>query len=102
MHQVFRGNLRLGGFSEKWRSNEFSQVFERMNTRDSQIQVSEYCDFGRYPVVDQGQDQVVAFSDRTDKRFQCPKDGLIIFGDHTRTVKFIGEDFVIGADGTQV
>ena len=28
--------------------------------------------------------------------------GVIVFGDHTRNVKFINEDFIIGADGTKL
>lgn len=89
-------------FSEKWKTENFDQVVQRLNGKDYQIQVSEYCDYGPYPVIDQGQEQIAAFSDRADKLFRCPKDGLIVFGDHTRAVKFIDMDFVIGADGTQL
>lgn len=102
MHQIFKGQVRFAGFEEKWRFGTFSQIFHRINSRGHQIQASEYCDFGRYPVVDQGQASIVAFSDRTDKVLRCLKDGLIIFGDHTRRVKFIDRDFIIGADGTQI
>ena len=45
---------------------------------------------------------VIGFSDKADKRVQCPEGGVIVFGDHTCFVKFIDFDFLVGADGTQV
>lgn len=102
MHLFLTGKVRLPGFREEWKTAKFAQVFQRLNGKDYQVQVSEYCEHGLYPVVDQGQEMFAAFSDRYDKVFRCSKDGLIIFGDHTRTVKFIDIDFVIGADGTQL
>ena len=74
----------------------------RLNVKAHQIQTSDYQTTGRYPVVDQGEEQVIGFSDRHDKRFRCPEAGVIVFGDHTCIVKFIDFDFLVGADGTQV
>ena len=102
MHLLLTRKMRLFGFQKEWKRAAFSQVFQRLNGKDNQVQVSEYCEHGLYPIVDQGQEKIVAFSDRSDKVFRCSKGGLIIFGDHTRTVKFIDRDFVIGADGTQL
>ena len=102
MQQLLTGKTRLPGFRGPWETENFEQVFQRLNGKDYQIQLSEYYDHGPYPVIDQSQEQIAAFSDRIDKLFRCPKDGLIIFGDHTRIVKFIDMDFVIGADGTQL
>ena len=45
---------------------------------------------------------VVAFSDDEEKVFTCPDEGVIIFGDHTRELKYVDFNFVIGAEGTQV
>lgn len=102
MHQIFNKYIRLGEFSGEWQVDDFARIFERVSTSSHQVQASEYRNFGRYPIVDQGKNHVAAYSDRADKLFRCAKDGLIVFGDHTRTVKFIGTDFVIGADGTQI
>lgn len=102
MQQLLTGRTRLPGFSGKWEVRSFGSVLIRLNAKAHQIQTSDYQQSGRFAVVDQGQDFVVGFSDRVEKRLQCPEDGLIVFGDHTCIVKFIDFDFVVGADGTQV
>ena len=93
---------RLPGFSGEWETKRFGEVFKRLNGKAHQVQTSEYSTHGLHPVIDQGQDAIVAFSDRTDKLFKCLAGGVIVFGDHTRIVKFIDVNFLIGADGTQL
>jgi type I restriction enzyme S subunit len=102
MRQLLAGETRLPGFSGGWASAPFCRVLERVNAKAYQIPTSEYLATGALPVVDQGKDAIVGFSDRQDKRFHCPAEGVIVFGDHTCNVKFVDFDFVIGADGTQV
>jgi len=102
MQQLLSGRLRLSGFREDWDHLPFPKVLKRTNAKEYQIQTSEYRVTGLLPVVDQGKDPVVGFSDRIDKRFRCPEGGVIVFGDHTRVVKFVDFDFVVGADGTQI
>ncbi len=102
MQQLLTGQTRLPGFSEAWETTSFENVFSRVNAKENQIQTLEYQATGAFPVVDQGKEPVVGFSDRADKRFRCPQGGVIIFGDHTCIVKFVEFDFVVGADGTQI
>jgi type I restriction enzyme, S subunit len=102
MQQLLSGKTRLPGFGGEWEVKPFSAVLNRLNAKSHQIQASEYQEIGRFPVVDQGKDFVVGFSDREDKRFRCPDGGVIVFGDHTCIVKFIDFDFLVGADGTQI
>lgn len=102
MQQLLTGKTRLPGFTGEWKAKAFVEVLVRLNAKGSQIQVSEYQSAGRYPVIDQGKETVVGFSDREDKRFKCPVGGVMVFGDHTCIVKFIAGDFVVGADGTQI
>ena len=102
MQQLLSGQKRLPGFSGEWESASFESVFRKLNSKEYQIQTGEYQTTGILPVVDQGKELVVGFSDREDKRFHCPKKGVIVFGDHTCIVKFVDFDFVVGADGTQI
>ena len=102
MQQLLTGKTRLPGFGGEWEAKPFSAVLNRLNAKSHQIQASEYQEAGKFPVVDQGKDFVVGFSDREDKRFRCPDGGVIVFGDHTCIVKFINFDFLVGADGTQI
>lgn len=87
---------------KEWPTLPFARVFRRVDSKSHQIQTSEYGEYGTYPVIDQGQSPVVAYSDKVDKVLRCPPGGLIVFGDHTRVVKYADQDFVVGADGTQI
>jgi type I restriction enzyme S subunit len=102
MQQLLTGQARLPGFHGEWEEKTFSAVLVRLNAKAYQIQTSDYRLSGRYPVVDQGKEAVIGFSDKEDKRLRCPDGGVIVFGDHTCVVKFIDFDFLVGADGTQV
>ena len=102
MQQLLTGQTRLPGFRGEWEVRPFDSVLSRSNAKAHQIQTSDYQVIGTYPVVDQGKEAIVGFSDREDKRFRCPDGGVIVFGDHTCFVKFVDFDFVVGADGTQI
>jgi len=100
LHSPFK--KRLPGFSGEWITIPFGDVLSRINVKAHQIQASDYQTAGQYPVVDQGKEPVIGYSDRHDKSFRCPEGGVIVFGDHTCIVKFIDFNFLVGADGTQV
>ena len=88
-----------------WKVFDFKNIFRKLNAKRQQrqqIQTKEYQQSGKYPVIDQGKQKVVAYSDNSSKVFSCPNDGLIVFGDHTREIKFVDYDFIVGADGTQL
>ncbi len=89
-------------FSGEWETKRFEEVFKRLNGNFHKIPTSEYSFNGLHPVIDQGQKTIIAYSDRTEKLFKCPANGVIVFGDHTRIVKYVDMDFLIGADGTQL
>lgn len=102
MQELLTGKRRLPGFSGEWVENSFSDLFDHVSSRDHQIQTTEYLDYGLFPVIDQGKEKVVAYSDDYTKIINPPRDGAIVFGDHTRIVKHINGSFIIGADGVQV
>jgi type I restriction enzyme, S subunit len=102
MQQLLTGQTRLPGFHGEWDVEPFAAVLARLNAKAHQIQTSDYQSSGRYPVVDQGKEAVIGFSDNEEKRLRCPAGGVIVFGDHTCIVKFIDFDFLVGADGTQI
>jgi type I restriction enzyme, S subunit len=64
------------------------------------IPASEILKSGSIPVIDQSKDFICGFTNDEDALIcGSPK---IIFGDHTRILKFINFDFARGADGTQM
>jgi len=78
----------------------FEKAFVSEAVGKLKIKESEYKSLGDIPVVDQGQKLVSGYTDRSDYlRNAFP---YIIFGDHTRAVKFIDFPFVVGADGVKL
>lgn len=65
------------------------------------IQSSDYLLEGSIPVIDQSTYLIAGYTDEASALIKTTN-GAIVFGDHTRIVKFIGFDFARGADGTQV
>jgi type I restriction enzyme S subunit len=102
MQQLLTGKKRLAGFSGEWEVKRFKDIFDRGNSKIHQIKTSDYQDSGDFPIIDQGKDLIVGYSDKKEKSYKCSKDGVIVFGDHTCIIKFINFDFVVGADGTQI
>ncbi|HFU4562226.1 TPA: restriction endonuclease subunit S [Streptococcus suis] len=70
-------------------------------TKDHQIKHSDIKEIGMFPVVSQSQVLVEGFSDDKTKVLDN-QEHLIIFGDHTRTVKLIDFSFIVGADGVKI
>ena len=56
---------------------------------------------GMYQVISQSKEYSVGFSD--EKELLITKDlPLIIFGDHSKTIKFVNHEFILGADGVKI
>jgi type I restriction enzyme S subunit len=67
----------------------------------TKLQTKDYRTHGTYPIVDQGLDLIAGWTDCADGVISSPLP-LVVFGDHTRTFKFVDFPFVRGADGTQL
>lgn len=66
----------------------------------TKLQTSDYLDEGTFPIIDQGASFICGYTDDADALW--PYDlPVIVFGDHTRILKFVDFPFAIGADGTQ-
>jgi type I restriction enzyme, S subunit len=85
-----------------WPSLPFSETIRKTRVgRRNQIPASEIKPTGRFPVVDQGQAFIAGYSD-DEKRVIKDELPLVVFGDHTRVIKFVDFPFILGADGTKV
>jgi type I restriction enzyme S subunit len=73
---------------------EKSGAFTKLKSKD-------YFDQGKYPVVDQGDKFISGYINDKSLLYQGDLP-VIIFGDHTRNVKFIDFPFAAGADGTKI
>ncbi|WP_369743066.1 restriction endonuclease subunit S [Pseudidiomarina sp. PP-1MA] len=104
MQQLLTGKKRLldeNGvrFSGEWKFVVFSDAFKIANQKSTQVKSSDYLSFGDVPIVDQGQKLIAGFCNNSEHYKDIP---VIIFGDHTRCIKWVDFAFCPGADGTQI
>lgn len=79
----------------------FEQAVLDVTGGNQRLLTTEYKPAGAIPVIDQGQAEIAGFTD--DLSAACRRDGpVVLFGDHTRTFKFVDFDFALGADGVKV
>lgn len=78
----------------------FEEAFISVPVGKRKIQESEYDLNGSICVIDQGQNLVSGRTDRND--LQIDDGPYIVFGDHTRIVKYVDFPFVAGADGVRL
>lgn len=79
----------------------FEAVFVDLSAGQPKTLARDFLDAGRFPLVDQGQELVGGYTDDESAlcRAQLP---VIVFGDHTRAVKYVDFPFGVGADGVKV
>ena len=68
---------------------------------DKKTKQKDYEKCGQLPIVDQGQLLIGGYSNALENRLICDLP-VIVFGDHTRIVKYINFPFGAGADGIKV
>ena len=82
-----------------WVWVKLGNITYNVGNKNNQIQSKDILKVGSIPVVSQGQNLVDGFCENREKVItNLP---LIMFGDHTRNVKYVDFPFVIGADGTK-
>jgi type I restriction enzyme, S subunit len=84
-----------------WAWLSLDKTFYPLSTNRKKVQLSEIKASGRYPVIDQGQAFIRGYTDNEDVLIKIPGP-VIVFGDHTRELKYVDFDFVAGADGTKI
>ena len=84
-----------------WVWVDINNTFTNITSSKNKVATKDYLKVGKYAVIDQGQDLIGGYSNDEDLIF---KDELpiIIFGDHTRCLKYINFPFIQGADGVKV
>ena len=84
-----------------WAYRDFEDVVNDVTGGNIKTLTSEYLTFGKYPVVDQGKEFLAGYMD--DGSRLCKANlPVVLFGDHTKVLKYIDFDFCLGADGTKI
>ena len=78
----------------------FVQVFDDVTKLGRKIPTTDYAERGAYPIIDQGQDEIAGYTDETEGLFEDVP--AIIFGDHTRVIKYVDTPCFLGADGVKL
>ena len=78
----------------------FDEIFIDKTKYGVKVQTSEYSELGEHIIIDQGQSQIAGYTDREEGLFE--EVPVIVFGDHTRIIKYVDKPFFLGADGVKV
>ena len=78
----------------------FGEIFIDKTKYGVKVQTSEYSELGEHIIIDQGQSQIAGYTDREEGLFE--EVPVIVFGDHTRIIKYVDKPFFLGADGVKV
>jgi type I restriction enzyme S subunit len=86
---------------DSWEWVKYAELVTNISVKNFQVKSSEIQPIGAFPVVSQGQSSIDGFVDDPKKviHLRAP---IVLFGDHTKIVKYIDFDFVVGADGTKI
>ena len=93
-------NGHSGKLPQGWCYCNYKDVFSDVPSKAYQILQSDIQNDGKYPVISQSVNYIEGYTN-TNNVFQH-KIPCIIFGDHTRNVKYVDFDFVVGADGVKI
>ncbi|MBQ9177530.1 MAG: restriction endonuclease subunit S [Prevotella sp.] len=85
---------------EGWTYKKFEDCLVKA-PKAKQVQTSEYNAGSKYPIISQEDKMISGYCDDSSLLYHidCP---IVIFGDHTRVLKYVDFDFVVGADGVKI
>ena len=84
---------------DSWEWTNIETISLLIGGKDNQILAKEILPVGEIPVVSQSKELIDGYCNNRDKIINILP--LVMFGDHTRNVKYIDFEFVVGADGTK-
>ena len=83
-----------------WTYSEFEDCVNKVKY-PQKVKTNDYLPTGLFPVVSQEQEYISGYNDDGSKVFHHTKP-VVVFGDHSRVVKYIDFDFIVGADGVKI
>lgn len=90
----------IDGIPEGWKKEPVGSIIDNIS-RKKQIKATDYLDVGAIPIVDQGKIFIAGYTNDNEAIINIKKP-VIVFGDHTRILKYVQFPFAKGADGTQL
>jgi len=98
-HKEFK-DTEIGRIPKEWEVKKVKDVLKFVISANG-IKEKEIYKKGKYPVINQGKEFIIGFSDK--KELLINNDlPVIVFGDHTCEVKYIDFPFIVGGEGVKL
>lgn len=78
----------------------FNYIITDVTSKFTKIKKSDYLSEGKYTIIDQGKEHIAGYTN-DEKSIQDRYAPIIVFGDHTRVIKFEKKPIALGADGAK-
>lgn len=92
---------RQATIPKNWQQKQFMDCVDLDSLKKLKgLQKSAYKKQGAFPILDQAKDLISGYTD--EQNFVYDNFPVILFGDHTRVIKYIDFPYAVGADGTKV
>ena len=89
------------GLPKDWERTTVGCVIKNISLTGKKLKKRDYESDGELPVIDQGLSFIGGYTNNEKLKVECELP-VIVFGDHTKAIKYVDFDFVGGADGIKV
>lgn len=86
--------------TQEWVSRPFESCIGEV-AYTQKIQRRDFLSEGKYPIVSQEAELINGYWDNEADVFRTSR-AVVLFGDHTRSLKYVDFDFTLGADGVKI
>ena len=90
----------VDGVPEGWEKKKVGDLISKV-LRTKQVSANNYLNSGCIPVIDQSRNYIAGYTNDIESLVEV-NIPYIVFGDHTRVLKYVPFSFAKGADGTQL
>lgn len=104
MQKIFSQEVRFkaddGSDYPDWEEVNFDNLYKTIPHKKYQIPSSTVLSAGDFEVIDQGKKMIAGYYNKSEKVFEDLP--VIVYGDHTTTVKYRDKKFIVGGDGVKL
>ena len=86
---------------KNWEMKKLKEILSNEKYSVGKLKRAGYQKSGTYPIIDQSVNEIAGYSENKEVVYSG-KLPVVIYGDHTRIVKFVEHKFILGADGTKI
>lgn len=90
----------VDGVPDGWEKKKVGDLISKV-LRTKQVSANNYLNSGCIPVIDQSRNYIAGYTNDIESLVEVTIP-YIVFGDHTRVLKYVPFSFAKGADGTQL